>query len=110
VDALLTRFRQQPYATPSVKECTDEVGEDVLSVLVARGDLVYVSSSVVFTSATYEEIKARVRTFVEKEGAITLSQARDLFDTSRKYAQAILEHLDEIGFTKRVGDERILKK
>jgi serine/threonine protein kinase len=38
----------------------------------------------------------------------TLAQVRDLFDTSRKYAQAILEHLDEEGITKRVGDERVL--
>ena len=28
----------------------------------------------------------------------------DLFATSRKYAQALLEHLDVIGVTKRVGD------
>jgi serine/threonine protein kinase len=38
----------------------------------------------------------------------TLAQVRDLFNASRKYAQAILEHLDEEGITKRVGDERVL--
>jgi selenocysteine-specific elongation factor len=34
---------------------------------------------------------------------------RDLFDTSRKYALALLEYLDAKGITKRVGDERILR-
>ena len=46
---------------------------------------------------------------IEHEGSITLAQARDMFGTSRKYAQALLEHLDEIGVTKRVGDERVLR-
>jgi len=33
---------------------------------------------------------------------------RDLLGTSRKYAQALLEHLDEEKITRRVGDERVL--
>jgi selenocysteine-specific elongation factor len=40
---------------------------------------------------------------------ITLAQVRDLFGTSRKYAQAILEYLDETRVTRRVGDERVLR-
>jgi selenocysteine-specific elongation factor len=31
-----------------------------------------------------------------------------MFATSRKYAQALLEHLDEQRITRRVGDERVL--
>ena len=33
---------------------------------------------------------------------------RDLFDTSRKYALALMAHLDERKITRRVGDERVL--
>jgi selenocysteine-specific elongation factor len=33
---------------------------------------------------------------------------RDLFDTSRKYALALMGHLDERKVTRRVGDERVL--
>jgi len=50
----------------------------------------------------------RVREHIQKEGSITLAQARDLLQTSRKYAQGLLEHLDERGVTRRVGDERVL--
>jgi selenocysteine-specific elongation factor len=32
---------------------------------------------------------------------------RDLLDTSRKYAIALLEHLDERRLTRRVGDDRV---
>jgi len=108
VDALLARFQRVPYTTPSVKECTAAVGEEVLSVLLARGDLVQVSPDVLFLGSTYEEMVDRIRGYIQEHGSITLAQARDLFHTSRKYAQALLEHLDAVGVTRRVGDERVL--
>jgi selenocysteine-specific elongation factor len=109
VDALLDQFRRQPHATPSYKDSVAAVGEDVLGVLIAQGDLVQVSPDVLFLPRTYEEMVARVRAHIEREGSVTLAQTRDMFQTSRKYAQGLLEHLDEIGVTKRVGDERVLR-
>jgi selenocysteine-specific elongation factor len=109
VDALLAGFRRQPYATPSVKESAAVVGDEVLGVLVSRGDLVQLSPEVLLLPEIYEEMTARVRQHIEREGRITLAQVRDMFGTSRKYAQALLEHLDEAGVTKRVGDERVLR-
>ena len=80
----------------------------MLGVLIARGDLVQASPEVLFLPRSYEEMVARVRSHIDQEGSITLAQVRDLFGTSRKYAQALLEHLDEKGITKRVGDARVL--
>jgi len=108
VDDLLARFRRAPYTTPSVKESIAVVGEEVLSVLIARGDLVQVSPEVLFLPQTYEEMVRRIRAYIRQHGSITLAQTRDLFQTSRKYAQALLEHLDAVGVTRRVGDERVL--
>ncbi|MCP4537867.1 MAG: selenocysteine-specific translation elongation factor [Chloroflexi bacterium] len=109
VDALLTRFRQQPYTTPSFKESVAIVGEEVLGVMVSRGDLVQVSLGVLYLPETYAQLVSRIRGHIKQEGNITLGQTRDILKTSRKYAQALLEHLDEIGLTKRVGDERVLR-
>ncbi len=108
VNALLDRFHRQPYITPSFKECVEAVGEDVLNVLIGRGDLIVVSPTVLFLSSTYQEICQRIREHIEMTGSITLAQTRDMLGTSRKYAQAILEYLDEIGVTRRKGDERVL--
>jgi selenocysteine-specific elongation factor len=49
-----------------------------------------------------------VRT-IRQNSHISLAEVRDLFDTSRKYAQALLEHLDASGVTVRAGDFRKLK-
>lgn len=108
VEELLARFRRAPYAPPSVKESADAVGDEVLAVLLARGELVQVSPEVLFLPTTYEEMVRRIRDHIQQNGSITLAQVRDLFQTSRKYAQALLEYLDEQGITRRVGDERVL--
>ena len=109
VDALLARFRNAPYASPSVKEAEAAVGVDVLSVLLEQGKLVKLSDEVLFLPQTYATMVERVRQHIQKDGNITVAQVRDLFDTSRKYALALLEHLDAKGITKRVGDARVLR-
>ncbi len=45
---------------------------------------------------------------IKAQGKVTLAEVRDLFQTSRKYAQAFLEHLDGKRITRRIGDERVL--
>ncbi|MEE9323948.1 MAG: SelB C-terminal domain-containing protein, partial [Dehalococcoidia bacterium] len=37
------------------------------------------------------------------------AQVRDILNTSRKYALALMEHLDQVKITRRVGDERVLR-
>ncbi|MGD8997825.1 MAG: selenocysteine-specific translation elongation factor [Anaerolineae bacterium] len=109
VETLLARFRRDPYATPSVKESIEALGEELLNALLKRGNLVQVSPDVLFLPETYEAMVGRVRGGIEREGSITLPEVRDMFGSSRKYAQALLEHLDEAGVTKRVGDKRVLR-
>ena len=47
---------------------------------------------------------ARRRGCIERDGAVTIAGLRDELGTSRKYAQALLEHLDAEHVTLRVGD------
>jgi selenocysteine-specific elongation factor len=109
VDYLLYTFRQTPYTTPSVAQCEDQVGSEVLNALIEQGQLVKLNDDVVFLAETYEEMKAGVVTHLKEQGSITVAQVRDLFGTSRKYALALLGYLDEKRITRRVGDERVLR-
>jgi selenocysteine-specific elongation factor len=54
-----------------------------------------------------EDVRARVVAIMRREGSITLARLRDELRTSRRYAQALLEHLDAQRVTRRVGDERV---
>lgn len=109
VQALKRRFEQNPYSPPGVKECQAEVGEEVLNALIDRDEFVLVSQDVIFRRQEYDVMVTAIRNALQQDGRITLAEVRDLFGTSRKYAQALLEHLDSIGFTARDGDFRKLK-
>jgi selenocysteine-specific elongation factor len=110
IDQLLDRFRREPYAPPSTKESQAEVGEDVFSALLDLGYLVSVAPDVVFRTEDYDRMAADIRKLINERGSITAAEVRDHFNTSRKYALALLEHLDAIGVTVRKGDNRILRK
>jgi selenocysteine-specific elongation factor len=49
-----------------------------------------------------------VRQQIGATGNVTVAQFRDHFGSSRKYALALLEHLDERKITRRAGDARVL--
>ena len=53
------------------------------------------------------EVRDRVVAIMRAEGTITLARLRDELHTSRRYAQALLEHLDAQRVTRRIGDERV---
>jgi len=109
VQGLMRKFAQNPYSPPSVKESQAEVGEDVVNALVELGQLKQVSPDVVFRTEDFEQMVTKVRAFITENGQITVADARDLFNSSRKYMLALLEHLDATGVTIRDGDFRKLR-
>lgn len=110
IQALMRRLEANPFSTPSVKDLRAEVGEEVLNALIESGELTAVSSDVIFRKKEYELMTNRIKEILKQTGRVSLAEVRDVFDTSRKYAQALLEHLDALGVTVRDGDYRRLRK
>jgi selenocysteine-specific elongation factor len=108
VENLQSRFNASKYAPPSVKESTEAVGEEVMAYMLNSGMMFRVSEDVVFQREIYEQMVQRIKDELKERKTITVAQVRDLFGTSRKYALALMEHLDDIGVTIREGDERRL--
>ena len=105
-DAYVQSLAAKPYAPP-----TDGAPEpDLLAYLEEAGQVVAVGDGIVFGADAYREMVERITGRLKSEGTITLAQVRDMFGTSRKYAQALLEHLDRERVTRRVGDERVLRE
>ncbi len=103
VAALLAQCRAQPFNTPSVKDCRVMVSDAVYDVLLRQGQLVQVSTDVVFLQETYDDAIQQVHVLIRQHGQVTAAQARDAFNTTRKYALALLEHLDGIGVQRDAG-------
>lgn len=110
IQVLMRRFESNPFSPPSVKECQTEIGEEVLNALLEMDELITVSSDVIFRKRDYDSMVAKIQGTIATNDRISLAEVRDLINTSRKYAQALLEHLDATGVTVRDGDFRKIKK
>ncbi len=109
-DQLLKEFEKSPYSPPSVKQSTEKIGEELLTALIDTGQLTQVSEDVLFQPHIVKEMREAVINHIQQHGGITLAELRDQFDTSRKYAVALLEHMDQEGITIRKDDQRQLRK
>jgi len=105
IDTFLKALNQNPYSPP-----TDmEIEPDLLGLLVDQQKIVKAGDGVIFSRAAYDDMAAKVIAYAREHGSVTLAAVRDIFGTSRKYAKALLEYMDEKKLTRRVGDERVVK-
>ena len=109
IQTLMRKFEGSPFSPPSVKDCISDTGEEVLNALVEMDELIAVSSDVIFRKKDYDLMVSRIKDMIVQSEMISLSEVRDLFNTSRKYVQALLEYLDANGITIRHGDFRKLR-
>lgn len=110
IQRLVSEFERSPYSPPSIKEARKIVGDDVYNALIDLGLLQQVSEEVVFKKEDYDRMVAEICGLLQKNNSISAAQVRDHFNTSRRYALALLEHLDAIGVTVREGDFRKLRR
>lgn len=84
--------------------------KQVLDSMLSGGELVMLSPQICYGSAAYARACAAAQAHFAENETLTLAQMRDLLDTSRKYALAVLEYFDKTGITKKEGDFRRLNR
>ena len=100
---------QKPFDPPPRREIElDRDSQHVLRFLIASGEVIEVGSDAVLLRENFERIKARITEFISKNGPATVSELRQALESSRRIVVPLLEKLDREGFTRRVGDKRIL--
>ena len=104
IDAFIKSLDANPFSPPS-----DLIPEpDLVTMLIEQGKAVKVSDGIIYSAKAYHEMVDKITAQIKAKGKVGLGEVRDMFSTSRKYAQALLEYLDREKVTKRVGDDRIL--
>jgi len=78
--------------------------------LEEQGRLVRVGDGFAVSAAAYEQARSALVAELEAEGRIALARFRDLLGVGRKTAQLLLERFDADGLTRRIGDERVLRR
>jgi selenocysteine-specific elongation factor len=103
--AYLACLRASPWAPPHT-----QLDAELHRYLAEQGDIIDAGGGVCFAAETYHGIESRIVAHLGANGEITLAEVRDMFGTSRRYAQALLEEMDRRRVTRRVGDARVLRK
>jgi selenocysteine-specific elongation factor len=85
-----------------------ELGDSValLPALIQAGVAVRIGRDLYAHRDALAVVAERAGAIIANEGAVTLARLRDELGTSRKYAEALLEHLDQARYTKRLPDDR----
>jgi selenocysteine-specific elongation factor len=103
LDGYLAAMARAPYGPPA-----PDIDAELLAWALERRLLVKIAPDIYYLPATYAELLGWVRAMIDTGGSVTVGQFRDAFGSSRKYALAFLEHLDERNITRREGEGRVL--
>lgn len=110
---ILNSYSSAKYTPPKYEELDNgkndkKTFKKVFDSLLLSGELVKISEECILEKNCYEEAKKVIYDYIKSNGSITAAQWRDLLNTSRKYAVALLENFDSIKLTKRIDDKRVL--
>ena len=111
---IIERFAGAGLEPPTIEQVTKEATKSAQSVpqllqlACDQGQIVKLTDAIFLHRQVIEDIKQKLTNAMAGEKGITMSDIRQLLDTSRKYAIPICEYLDSSGFTRRDGDFRYL--
>ena len=105
------RMRAGGTSPPDVRQFDAPDDADLIALMVAQGRLVSLANialkqQVVFHAATIGQAQRSLAASFPPPTAFTTSAARTALGTTRKFIVPLLEHLDALGMTLRIGDTR----
>ncbi len=112
---VLKRLYQYGFTPPGLKELSSELNKneqhikDILESLVFDGKVIKIKGDMYFHRDIIEDLKKMVVAYLTQKKEMTPSDFKSTLDLSRKYMIPLLEYLDEIKLTIRVGDKRVLR-
>ncbi|MBQ1228817.1 MAG: selenocysteine-specific translation elongation factor, partial [Firmicutes bacterium] len=110
---ILGIYRTARFEMPTVDEvlATEKDtanAKHIIDALENQGELVRLSHQYYIDAQAYNWAFDELKKVVETNGQITLAEFRDIIGTSRKFAMAILDYLDNQKITQKTGDARVL--
>lgn len=113
INHILEAMSRELFAPPALEELKKETQipeidfQEIINFLVNSGQLVKINQEIYVSRRALERGKEILQEYFQKEQELNLGTARDLFNTSRKYALPLIEYFDKLRYTRRVGDVRV---
>ncbi len=110
VHQLSNRLSEQAFSPPTPEEIQEILGDDLdlLQYTFQQGLLVKVNEDLYFSRESVDNAWEILESYLQEHEEITIGQARDLLDTSRRFCLPLLEYFDRQKKTRRLGDLRVL--
>ncbi|GBD35610.1 Selenocysteine-specific elongation factor [bacterium HR36] len=113
-ERIVHAYRAARFQPPELSDFAQEAGgqatalKDLFEVCVAEGELVHIDGELYLHAEHEQAMRHLLREQLQGGRGLTVSEIRDLLQTTRKYAVPLCEYLDRQGFTRREGDLRFL--
>lgn len=107
-DRIMDQLKEHPYAPPKLTELASGGKEfrEAIKFILETGQGHKCGSEFLFPSESWEKIVSFISVHLKEHNSLTVSELKNRFGFSRKYAIPILEETDRIGLTVRDGDSR----
>ncbi len=113
---ILKIFKESPYQPPKREDLESIIGqrkdeiEEVFISLLNNGDIIKLNDEVYLSKEAYDLGLEKLKEHFNNHDSISIGEYRDMLNTNRKVALALLEYFDQIKITKRDKDIRVLNK
>jgi selenocysteine-specific elongation factor len=108
-DQIMAQLKDEPHTPPRLavlaKESKDN--REAIKFIIESGEGYKCGSEFVFLTDAWQEIITFIKTRLSATGRLTVSDLKERFGMSRKFAIPILEETDRSKLTARDGDIRI---
>jgi len=114
LQSLVTAVRDGAFHPPSLDEIAAASHLDgkriarLATLAVALGELVVVAPNLYLHAEVEKRLREVLADLIARMGPVSVAQVREVLNSSRKFVVPFVEYLDRMGFTKRVGDQRVL--
>jgi len=107
-EELLSALRKVATAGLTMGEAEELVGgAELVRALVFTGEIVLLGDSIVVSREVYEWARQVLTRELERRNRLSVAEARNLLKSNRRVTLALLNRLDDEGFTRRMGDFRV---
>lgn len=112
--SMIEEFRSAGFQPPALAGLSFAAKVDrkrldkLVTLAAALGELVPIGDGIYLHAEHERALRQAVAEEVARTGGATVAEIRERLRSSRKYVVPFVEYLDRVGFTKRVGDRRVL--
>ena len=111
---VIAAFAEARFTPPTPTELakdmsiTEPTTRQIIDLAVERGRLKHLGGRIYLEAEAETALRDRVAERLREKGELTVSEIRQLLETSRKFAVPFCQYLDRVRVTRRQGDLRVL--